>query len=114
MNKLLPQFQNVTLLQSVLFALFSVFLTWLITIYVVNDYIQKNGNDRSKSVSLMEIAATTLDSKVIIFGLGIYLVAGFACFILLSLQKRFRAAPTVQCIWGLFILFGAVAAYVFR
>jgi hypothetical protein len=114
MNKLLPQFQNVTLWQSFLLAVFSILLTWGFTIYAVNDYIQKTSNENSKSGSLTEIAVATFDAKVMVFGLGAYLVAGIACFILLSLQKRFRVAPTVQCIWGLFILFGVIAAYVFR
>lgn len=114
MKKLLPQLQNVTLWQASLFAVLSILLTWMLTIYAVIEYIDKVGSDISQMGGLTRVALTTLDATVIVFGLGIYLVAGLVCVILLSIQKRLRAAPVVQCIWGLFIFIGLGLAYALR
>ena len=110
MNKLLPQFENVRSWQTILLAAFSVLLTWLATIYAVAEYVEKTGSDISELGGYSKVAATTLDGTAIIFGLGVYIVAGLLCLIVLSIFKGLRASPFAQVIWALLIFLGVALA----
>ena len=114
MKKLLPHFENVTTWQYVLLAILSVSVTWMTTTYAVIQYINNAGSDISSLGGLPRVALTTFDITVIFFGLGVFVVSGVACLMLLSIWKRLRAYPAIQIIWGSFILLGVFLAYAFR
>jgi hypothetical protein len=90
-----------------------VFLTWLTTIYAVTEYVKKTGADISELGGYSKVAATTIDSTVIIFGLGVYVVAGLLCLLFLSVFKGLRVSPFAQAIWALLIFLGVALAKVF-
>lgn len=113
MNKLLPQFENVRFWQAILLAAFSVLLTWLATISAVAEYVEKAGSEISELGGYSEIAATAFDGTTIIFGLGVYVVAGLLCLMILSVFKGLRASPLAQVIWTLLIFLGAGLAKAF-
>jgi len=114
MKKIFPQFENVTRWQCLSLVILSVISTWIVTIYAVSQYALKTGSDLSKMGGLPKVALTTFDVTVIVFGLGVFLAAGIACLIILSVYKPFRASPKVQYLWCGFIFLGVCLAYVFR
>ena len=113
MKKLLPQFQYVKLWQVLLLSIFSVFLTWVAIIYAVIQYVHKTGNEISEFGGLSQVALTSFDATVLIFGLGVFCIAGLGCFILLSIFKPLRVLPLVQVVWALLIVLGVALAKVF-
>ncbi|WP_411991145.1 hypothetical protein [Agarivorans sp. DSG3-1] len=110
MNKIVDIVNLRLFLNSVALLCFSTLLTWGATVYAVAEYIGKTGSSVNDHGGYTNIAYTTIDATVIVFAIGLFLIAGLLTGFVAIFAKTIKQTPYLQVFWGLLIVLGVVVA----
>lgn len=104
-------FKKIKLKYYLLVLAFSFVVTWIATMLAVLEYIQKSGGVIDELGGYLNLAVSTIDLPVLVFSVGLFLLAGLITAIISTISKL-KQLSVVISIWCCLIVTGVVVAKV--